>query len=141
MKKKPKINELWERLCSQCDTYKSVDNFYFNWNKYYKSECKYCNQLKKKNRKIIAKNTWNEIHYSRDTWNRHSIRYNFRRRLLRIVWYLDGKWRVVSNITEKQIFRQKVYEKKYSNKNYHRIKHWYNPIRIFKRKINLILNY
>ena len=141
MKKKPKINEFWERLCSQCDTYKSIDNFYFNSNWYYKSECKYCNQLKKRNRKIIARNIWKTIHYSRDSWNRHWIKYNFRRRLLRIIWYLDSKWRVSSNVTDKQIFKQKVNQKKYRYKIYHERKHWYNPMRIFKRKFNLILNY
>ena len=58
---------------------------------------------------------------------------------MRIIWYLDWKWRVKETVTERQLFKQKVRERKtnliYYRKNTIKI----NLRRRTKRKITIIL--
>ena len=99
------IDEKWVRWrkCSVCypTTYK-LESEYLNhskknWRVFLMSYCKACYYRKVKNKKILAKNIWDKkyLNYNKKSWNKNKVKYNFRRRFLRIIWYLDSKWRII----------------------------------------------
>jgi len=99
------IDENWviRRKCSTCIpiTYKLEDKYlthsYVKWKKMLMAHCKWCHYRKLKNKKIIAKNMWDDkyLNYFRKAWNKNKVKYNFRRRFMRIIWYLDRKGRII----------------------------------------------
>lgn len=97
----------WRR-CSRCWTYKTVDEYanhqVIQWKQYVKPHCRSCWKIVQKNRIVIKKNTDNYydiIYWRRLAWYRHWWRYNFRRRILRVIWYLDRKWKIIWNKKER----------------------------------------
>lgn len=99
------IDDKWIRWrkCTTCTplTYKKESEYLThskkNWKIFLMSYCKSCHYRKVKNKKIIAKNIWDEkyLNYNRESWDRNKWRYNFRRRYLRIIWYLDRQGRII----------------------------------------------
>lgn len=94
----------WWRRCKNCCIYKiAKNNFYIQpgriWKKNRQPNCKSCKKVMARNRFIMKKNM--DDHYDYIYWNRKDYwknwwRYNYRKRLMRIIWYLDSHWRVVS---------------------------------------------
>lgn len=88
----------WRR-CSICRFYRiEEENFSWHWWKYKAALCKYCDNRKKSNKKIILKNIWEEwrsIQISRETWYKNKWKYNTRRKILKIIWYMDVNWKII----------------------------------------------
>jgi len=81
----------WRR-CSCCESYKLSNDYY--WNNKEKtiraSRCNKCARQHKKNKYIILKNRWLKPKpYCKESWLKHGWRYKTRRRILRIIWYLN----------------------------------------------------
>ena len=85
------------RRCGVCRVYKTLDNFMKHWD-YLTYDCKYCNHLVKKNKRVMRKNdgTYDDyIKKSRAKWAKNKWRYNTRRKIMRIIKYTDVNWRVI----------------------------------------------
>jgi hypothetical protein len=88
--------KIWKR-CSQHRAYLSLENFTLS-GKYYMSRCKKCETLKKKNKKQVMKNIGLEhevIYRSRLCWYKNKWKYNTRRKILQIIWYLDVNSKII----------------------------------------------
>jgi len=94
------IDPKWEewRRCSICNVYRLRENFFQSTAKYKTAHCRFCDSLKKKNQYTMLKNKWEwwkKIAMTRETWWRHKWKYNTRRRILRIIGYLDWNGRII----------------------------------------------
>lgn len=95
------VDEKWIRWrrCSICRVYREEENnFPGHWWKYKAALCNYCDKIKKKNQYTILKNTWEErkkLRTSRETWFKNKWKYNCRRKILKIIWYLDMNWKII----------------------------------------------
>jgi len=87
----------WRR-CSVCEIYRSVDEYYKSWKSWYlQSSCIRCEKVKKKNIRIVRNNIWKrkeDLIKSKSNWEKNKWKYNTRRKILRIIWYLDWKWKI-----------------------------------------------
>ena len=113
----------WRR-CRICKAYKKLEwNYLAGWkNKdvtkiYYKSECNYCNNLLKNNERKIIENIYGKEkikNKQKEKWGRHGWKYNIRRKILRIIWILDSKNKLIDNAYKnaKQEFKNKQLLKK-----------------------------
>ena len=99
------ITSKWEvyRRCNNCTplTYKPESEFYVHskryWREFLMVYCKSCHSRKTKNKKIIAKNIWDDtfLKWNRKSWDKNKWKYNIRRKVLRIIWYLDRSWKII----------------------------------------------
>ena len=95
-------NITWRR-CSVCSVYKKLDQYLTHsynkkWEPRKQSHCKICHRRRVKNKKIYKKNIdeYHEyIYQGRKSWWKNWWKYKYRKRLLRIIWYLDGKWKII----------------------------------------------
>lgn len=91
------------RRCNSCTplTYKLESDFFvntkLNWKNIMMTYCKSCHYRKVKNKRILAKNLWDDrfLKRARKSWDKNKWKYNIRRRILRIIWYLDSKWKII----------------------------------------------
>lgn len=91
------------RRCNCCVplTYKLESEFYIHskkiWREFLMTYCKSCHLRKIKNKKTLAKNINDNIflEWNRKSWEKNKWKYNIRRKILRIIWYIDRKWKII----------------------------------------------
>ena len=79
------------RRCSICWVRRRTSMYWRNY-EFLNADCKICRAVMRKNNNQILINTWrkeNELARRRKSWEKRKWKYNTRRRILRIIWYLD----------------------------------------------------
>jgi len=95
-------NNITWRRCNSCSSYKTLDKYLLNWydknwKKMLMSCCLHCYYRIQKNKRIIARNIWDKkfLNYWRRTWDKNKMRYNIKRKIMRLIWYTDRTWKII----------------------------------------------